>query len=75
MTCIEHVVRDHCFLLQGGYVFTHTIIEDRVVAFGQQFVDLGFKRFNLFELLKDEVFFILGFGAFVTGQITLTVYQ
>ena len=56
LSCIEHLVRDHLFFLQGCDVLADAVIEDRVVAFGQQFINFGFEVFDLFELPEDEVF-------------------
>ena len=75
MAGVEDFVGDHAFFLERGDVFADTVVEDWVVAFGEEFVDFLFEGFDFFEVFKNAVFFVLGFGGIFVGNVALAVFK
>ena len=72
---IQHLISDNSHLLQGGDVFADTVIQLRVVPFGEQFVNHFPEALNLLELMENGILLLFSLCAFLAEQVRLPIAQ
>lgn len=71
----EDVGFEEAFLLEGGDVFADAVVEDGIVALGNEFVYFGGEKFDFAQLEADGFAIVLGLGGFKALQLNDAVVQ